>query len=122
MRKNSGSFVDYRLLKARVSIMMILDHYRLQRELKGRGHVLRGPCPIHGGSNPKQFTVNIREQSWFCFGDCRWGGSILDLVAALEGIEIREAAVRIAARFSIPSPRIPCSRSHNERLLLGIMF
>ena len=35
------------------------------REFEGRGHVLRGPCPIHGGSNPKQFTVNIRQQSWF---------------------------------------------------------
>jgi hypothetical protein len=35
------------------------------RDFKGRGHVLRGLCPIHGGSNPKQFTVNIRQQSWF---------------------------------------------------------
>jgi hypothetical protein len=35
------------------------------REFKGRGYTLRGLCSIHGGSNPKQFTVNIRQQSWF---------------------------------------------------------
>ena len=74
------------------------------REFEGRGHVLRGLCPIHGGSNPKQFTVNIKNNTWFCFGDCRRGGSILELVASMERTDIHDAAVRIASWFSIPSP------------------
>ena len=83
MRKNDNVFIDYKLLKTCVSIIMVLDHYGWLRQLKGTGNVVRSACPIHGGSNDKQFTVNIRNNTWFCFGDCRKGGSILELVAEL---------------------------------------
>jgi hypothetical protein len=95
--------VDYRHLKSCVSILMILDRYGWTRELKG-GNALRGRCPIHNGSNPKQFTVNIKNNTWFCFGDCRRGGSILEFVSAMERIEIHEAALRIASWFAISYP------------------
>jgi hypothetical protein len=104
MRKKSKAAIDYRHLKVCVSIMMILDHYGLVREFKGTGNVVRSCCPIHGGTNTKQFTVNIRDNTWFCFGDCRSGGSILEFVARMERIEIREATVRIASWFSLSSP------------------
>jgi CHC2 zinc finger len=102
MRKNVP--VDYRYLKTCVSIMMILDHYGWVRELKGSANVVRSRCPIHDGSNDKQFTINIKNNTWFCFGDCRRGGSILELVSALENIEIHEAAVRIASWYSLLPP------------------
>ena len=104
MRKNNDVFVDYKLLKTCVSIIMVLDHYGWVRELKGTGNTVRSTCPIHNGSNDKQFVVNIRNNTWCCFGDCRKGGSILELVAELEKIEIREAAVRIASWFPLSLP------------------
>src|SRR5208337_4218143 len=53
---------------------------------------------------------NIRKNTWCCFGDCRKGGSILELVAEIEKIDIREAAVRIASWFPLSLPHNP-SRS-----------
>jgi hypothetical protein len=97
-------FVDYKLLKTCVSIIMVLDHYGWVRQLKGAGNTVRSCCPIHNGTNEKQFVVNIRNNTWRCFGDCRKGGSILELVAELEKIEIREAAVRIASWFPLSLP------------------
>src|SRR5208337_497820 len=107
MRKNDKDFIDYKLLKTCVSIIMILDHYGWLRELKCTGNTVRSTCPIHNGSNDKQFTVNIRNNTWCCFGDCRKGGSILELVASYEKIEIREAAVRIASWFPLSLPHNP---------------
>ena len=104
MRKNNDVFIDYKLLKTCVSIIMVLDHYGWVRELKGTGNTVRSTCPIHNGSNDKQFVVNIRNNTWCCFGDCRKGGSILELVAEIEKIDIREAAVRIASWFPLSLP------------------
>ena len=111
MRKNNDVFVDYKHLKTCVSIIMVLDHYGWVRQLKGTGNTVRSCCPIHNGSNDKQFVVNIRNNTWCCFGDCRKGGSILELVAELEKIEIREAAVRIASWFPLSSPHSPARSS-----------
>jgi len=113
MRKNNGVFVDYKLLKTCVSIIMVLDHYGWLRQLKGTGNTVRSCCPIHNGSNEKQFVVNIRNNTWCCFGDCRKGGSILELVAEIEKIEIREAAVRIASWFPFSVPH-SSARSSTE--------
>jgi hypothetical protein len=112
MRKNNDVFPDYKLLKTCVSIIMVLDHYGWLRQLKGAGNTVRSCCPIHNGSNDKQFVVNIRNNTWCCFGDCRKGGSILELVAELEKIEIREAAVRIASWFPFSLPH-DSARSSN---------
>ena len=107
MRKQNDKNVDYKLIKTCVSMVMILDHYGWLRELKGAGNTVRSRCPIHKGSNDKQFVVNIRNNTWCCFGDCRKGGSILELVAELESISIREAAVRIASWFPLSLPHSP---------------
>jgi hypothetical protein len=104
MRKNNDVFVDYKLLKTCVSIIMVLDHYGWLRQLKGTGNTVRSTCPIHNGTNDKQFVVNIRNNTWCCFGDCRKGGSILELVSEIEKITIREAAVRIASWFPLSLP------------------
>ena len=104
MRKNGDGFIDCKHLKTCVSIIMVLDHYGWVRELKGTGNTVRSTCPIHNGSNDKQFVVNIRKNTWCCFGDCRRGGSILELVAEIEKIDIREAAVRIASWFPLSLP------------------
>jgi hypothetical protein len=105
--RNNDRFVDYEQLKACVSIIMILDHYGWLRRLKGTGNTVRACCPIHNGTNEKQFVVNIKNNTWCCFGDCRKGGSILELVAEIEKIEIREAAVRIASWFPLSLPHSP---------------
>jgi hypothetical protein len=72
-------------------------------ELKGRGRTLKGPCPIHGGSNPTQFAVDVNKGLWHCFGDCNRGGSIIEFVAAMEQVQARDAALKLASWFGVES-------------------
>ena len=45
MRKNDNVFIDYKLLKTCVSIIMVLDHYGWVRQLKGTGNTVRSTLP-----------------------------------------------------------------------------
>lgn len=96
--------VDIAHVKRAISLSMILTRYGVLEGLKHSGAQLRGRCPVHRGSNKRQFVVNLDDNTWRCFGDCDRGGSTLELVAAIENIDIREAAVRIASWFALTFP------------------
>lgn len=86
-------------IKRLVPLTMVLARYGI--ELRRQGHQLYGPCPIHGGSNKRQFSVNPATSEWHCFGDCHRGGAMLEFVAAAEGTDIFEAATLVASWFAI---------------------
>ena len=65
-------------------ISAVLERYGILSDLKRVGSQLKGCCPIHQGSNPKQFAVDLNKGLWHCFGDCNRGGGMLELVAELE--------------------------------------
>jgi DNA primase len=92
-------FVDFRAVKARVSIEQVLAHYGLLDEFKRSGDTLTGRCPIHHGSNPTQFRVSLEKNCWHCFSDCRCGGNVLELVARREDCSVNEAALKLAEWF-----------------------
>lgn len=60
----------------------------------------RIPCPLHHGRNAN-FSVSEREGLWNCFSVCGRGGSVIDLVAALDNIEPREAVKKLANDFKV---------------------
>jgi DNA primase len=91
--------IDFRRVKDAVSIERVLADYGVK--LKRSGTQLVGCCPIHKGSNPRAFVVNPAKGAWRCFGDCNRGGSTLDLVAELEGISLRDAALLLIERYSL---------------------
>jgi len=95
-------FVDFRAVRARITIEQVLDHYALLGQLKRTGNRLTGTCPVHQGSNPTQFRVDTEKNLWNCFGDCKGGGNVLDFIAKKEGIPVHEAAVAACEWFSIP--------------------
>jgi DNA primase len=97
-------FVDFKALKERVSIEEVLSYYGLLEELKRSHDTLTGRCPIHKGNSTTSFKVSLSRNLWNCFGPCK-GGNILDLVAQLENVEIREAALLIAERFSVQAAK-----------------
>jgi hypothetical protein len=45
----------------------------------------------------------LKKGLWHCFGDCDCGGSIIEFVAAMENVGVREAALMIARWFAIES-------------------
>jgi DNA primase len=96
-------FIDFAAVKAAVTINQVLEHYGLMEGLKPahNGDNLRGCCPIHKGSDPTQFSVSLSKNCWNCFSDCQGGGNVLDFVARMEDVDVREAAIRINGWFDL---------------------
>lgn len=95
------TFVDFRAVKASVSMEKILGHYGLLETLHGAGETRRGPCPIHNGSNKNQFSVNLTKNVWNCFSECKCGGNVLDFVSKREGVDIHKAALLLCEWFAL---------------------
>ena len=104
-----GVFVDFRQLKECVLIEAVLAHYGIG--LRSVGAIsLRGPCPLptHTSERSREsFSVNTVKNVWTCYSaSCvcarggKVGGDVLDLVALMDDCSVREAAIRIQARFS----------------------
>jgi DNA primase len=94
-------WVDFEAIKRRVPISAVLEHYRIQG-LKRSGKVhLRGRCPLHVGEGRETFHVDTAEQVFHCFS-CRVGGSVLDLVMAIESCGLRQAAEQLSSWRVIP--------------------
>jgi DNA primase len=93
------AWVDFKEIKERITLEMVLNRYGLLKNLKksGKNHV--GSCPIHQGSNPRQFSVNLERNIFNCFGNCKSGGNVLDFVAKMEKVSAREAALLLQNWF-----------------------
>ena len=99
MPKNQ--FVDFKAVKAAVSMEQALDHYGLLEKLKRNGDSLTGACPIHRGTNSTQFRVSLGKNLWNCFSDCKGGGNILDFIAKMEDVSVHAAALRAVDWFGL---------------------
>src|ERR1043166_2122037 len=98
-------WLDFEIIKNRVPMTAVLDHYRIQDlRRSGRDH-LRGRCPLHSGEGQETFHVDTVEQVFHCFS-CQAGGSVLDLVMAIEGCGLRQAAERLSSWSVASTPEV----------------
>lgn len=82
----------------------ILDHYGLLADMKRVGSQLFSSCPIHNGSNRKQFVVKPETNEWKCFSPRHdAGGSTLEFVMAMQQCDVQQARAHIGRWFSMPS-------------------
>jgi len=96
-----SSFVDFKAVKAALSMERVLAHYGLTDSFKKSGDNLSGPCPIHKGNNPTQFRVSISKNIWNCFSECKHGGNVLDFISRMENVTIHAAALKAIEWFSL---------------------
>jgi DNA primase len=113
------NFVDFRMVKERVSVESALNHYgvRLRRV---NPTTLRGRCPLptHESKTSKEsFGVQTAKNIWACQSsscaasrDGKRGGNVLDFVSLMEHCSIREAALKLQEWFSISAPTAPEDR------------
>jgi DNA primase len=94
-------WIDFRAVKDAVTIEQVLGRYGVK--LKRNGKELRGQCPIHKGEGTDTFHANTDKNAFHCFS-CNAKGNVLDLVAAIEKCSVRDAALRLKDRFSLPMP------------------
>jgi DNA primase len=97
-----NSWVDFKAVKAAVSIHMVLDHYGNNWLRKETGDLV-GKCPIHQGDGKRTFRVNVKKNVFNCFS-CNARGNVIDFVAAMEQCSIREAGIKLKEWFSVSMP------------------
>ena len=95
------TFVDFKAVKAAITMEQVLQHYGLLDKFKRGADSLNGPCPIHKGSNPTQFRVSLSRNIWNCFSECKHGGNTLDFIAEMEKTSIHAAAVKAIEWFDL---------------------
>lgn len=99
-------WIDFKELRARVSIADVLAAYNVQ--LKVKGDRATGFCPLPGHAGKKKspsFSVHLKRNLFNCFS-CHAQGNCIDLVAYLEGLDpkdpanVRKAALILNRRFA----------------------
>ena len=113
MSESKNGFVDFKAVKQSVSMLQVLEFYKLTQTLKRNKDSLSGPCPLHGGHTDGQFKVSISKNCWNCFGRCKSGGNVLDFVSRKENVGIRDAAVLIIKHFNL-SPKLKPKEDKEE--------
>lgn len=88
-----SNWVDFAAIKQSVPLAPLLQRYQVKLRRSGRDQY-RGRCPIHRGEGPEAFHANLSQNIFHCFS-CGAGGSVLDFVAAMEGCDLRQAALRL---------------------------
>src|SRR5690348_18472836 len=84
--------LDYEVIKSRTPIREVLSRYGVLFP-DGRDH-FRVACPVHPGQD-RNMSVDGRRGLVHCFV-CGASGSVIDLVAGLEGIPTQEAAATLS--------------------------
>jgi len=107
-------FVDFRAVKAAITMEQLLAHYNILDQFKRTGDSLNGPCPIHKGSNPTQFRVSTTKNIWNCFSDCEHGGNTLDFIARMEKVSIHAAALKAIEWFNLDPEAMSASDDKAE--------
>lgn len=97
-------WVDFKSVKAKVSMETVLSHYDVRLRRVGVDQ-FRGRCPLPTHSSARSnnsFSVSFIRNVWSCqSASCiaarsgRVGGNVFDFVAEMERCSIREAALRL---------------------------
>jgi DNA primase len=102
-----GNWVNYKEIKARITMEQALEHSGVLGELREKGDSQVGRCPIHKETNGNQFPVSRTKNNFMCFGNCHDGGNVIDFVVLMEGgdkhngDDVRAAAMRMQEWFGL---------------------
>lgn len=102
-KRAKTKWVDFKAIKEKVGMKDILEHYELLAGLTERkNHELVGYCPIHDEAkySKNSFCVNTKKNAFNCFA-CGTGGNVLDFVAQMEDVDIRQAGLLIQEWFDL---------------------
>ncbi len=102
--RKPSTYVDFKAVKAAVTIEAILERYELLDDLEPKDDGYTGDCPFHEGESQRPFHVSLSKNAWYCFG-CEEGGNVLDFVARMEDVSIKQAAQLLAEWFEVKSAR-----------------
>src|SRR5271155_767997 len=120
-----AEWVDFKSVKAKVSMESVLSHYDVRLRRVGADE-FRGRCPLPAHSSARSndsFSVSFTRNAWSCqSASCiaaragRVGGYLLDFVAEMERCSVRQAALRL--QHSLRENQSPRATPTNQEHLL----
>jgi len=95
--------VNFAHLKKQLPITRVLEHLGLTSKLRGPGVQKRCACPIHrADGRGRTFSVHLEQNVFHCFeASCQKKGDVIDLWAALHGLDLRAAALDLVRTFDL---------------------
>jgi len=90
-----AGWIEFAAIKHRVPLQAVLEYYRIGELRRSGKDRLRGRCPLHDGEGRETFHADTGAQIFHRFS-CGAGGSVLDLVAAIERCSLRQAAEKLS--------------------------
>lgn len=108
-------FIDFNAIKRDVRMEDVLSSYGILGDFKLNKHQYRGCCPLHNGSNKRQFVINTRSDEWYCHGECDEGGDIIQFVASYENMSNYDAAKKLHDGFIDGTPPVKKSKPIKKR-------
>jgi hypothetical protein len=91
--------VDFADLENEISIEDVIAILGIDMKRVGPDRLV-GRCPLHDGTDPRQFVVTPSKSLWHCFGKCDEGGRHLKLAARMWNCDIKDAAKELKKRLS----------------------
>jgi hypothetical protein len=103
---------DFNTLKENITIMQVVEmigleatgYLRKDRE----GETYRCICPMCKG--PRAFQIYPSTNSYYCWGECKQGGSIIDLAIRFYDLKPAAAAKKLSEHFKLSAPRTADAR------------
>jgi DNA primase len=89
-------------IKSRIDILDLVSESGVKLRKTGKNYT--GFCPFHANKRTPAFVVWPETGTWRCFGECNEGGDIFKFIMKKDGIDFREALVRLAARAGVEVP------------------
>jgi DNA primase len=115
-RQTHAEPLDLARLKREASFALVLDRYGIKA--LGKGGQRMALCPFHADTTPS-CSIHLERNVFHCLG-CNAKGSVLDFVARMENVSIRDAAARVeeicGLRSGVPALHTRrASQSGNDR-------
>ncbi len=114
-------------IKARIDIVDLVSEAGVKLRHAGKNYT--GFCPFHENKHTPAFVVWPESGTWRCFGQCNEGGDIFKFVMKREGIDFKEALVKLADHagvkldsFVAEKPEIKEANEHLRELLEAATF
>ena len=109
-KKEMGDYVDFKLVKAEVSVEAVASRYGVALKRTNGSHE-RGKCPLPThpvGEDANSFSINVAKQVWICHSTpCaksrrgRRGGDVIELVSVMERCSLRDAGLKLSSWYGL---------------------
>ncbi len=98
-------------VRERTDIVNLVSGYV---SLQKKGSNYFGCCPFHNEKTPS-FSVNTKEQFFYCFG-CHKGGNVITFLMEMENLTFPEALKELADRAGVTLPEAELSPEEKRRI------